>query len=163
MLLNRAIFRKVVIGALVAFFLWGAYEFSPGRQIDHAFNHFLEAVSDRNWKKVDRLMAADYHDQWGSNKEQAIHWASEGLQHFLALQITATDVNIVREGRQATITARLKIVGKGNAIGEAIMQQVNDLKGEFRFVWKRQSWKPWDWKLESFSQPEISFDPNALP
>lgn len=149
----------IIAGALV----WGMAALSPDRQVKRVFSEFLGAASGRNWKKVGVLMAPGYRDQWGSDRERALMLGTEAFRNYLVLQIEASEVKVARQGAWATVSAHLKITGRGNAVGEMITQQVNELKGEFQFAWKRQSWKPWDWQLESISEPEIEFDPASLP
>jgi len=163
MLINRSWLLRGSAGLLALLVVWIALEFSPDRQLDKVFSRLIRAAENRNWKTVSTLMADDYHDQWGMNREQAVQAGSDVLGHFLALQILCEDVHGTREGREAVIETRLRLRGRGNAIGEAVMQQANALENHFQFAWRRISWKPWDWKLVSISQNEIEFDPKELP
>lgn len=163
MLVNRIWLQRGAVGILAVLVVWGLYAFSPDRQVKKAFARFLDAASSRNWKKVEGMMTPEYRDQWGCDRETAVHLGSEAFQHYIFLQIVPSDVKVVRQGSQATLSARLKFTGRGSPVGELITQQVNGLQEEFRFAWKRQSWKPWDWKLQSISEPEINFDPASMP
>lgn len=163
MLVNRTWLQRGSAGILAAVVVWGLYAFSPDRQVKKAFSQLLAAASNHHWKKAGELIAPDYCDQWGCDREQALRLGSEAFQQYVFLEIVPSDVKVVRQGSQATLTARLKMTGRGSPVAEMITQQVNALREEFRFAWKRQSWKPWDWKLQSISQPEINFDPNSMP
>jgi hypothetical protein len=81
--------------------------------------------------------------------------ASEALRNFLVLEILSEDTTVERRDRDAVISARLRLRGKGNAIGEQIIAGANSLESHFQFAWRRKSWKPWDWKLVSVSQPQF--------
>jgi hypothetical protein len=140
---------------LAALLLWGGIEAMPGRGLARCQDRLLEAAGRRHWDKARKLMAEDYRDQWGQDREQAIALAAEGLQNFLTLEVTPEDSFVEREGREAVISARLRLSGRGNALGEALMERANSLESHFRFAWSRKSWKPWDWKLVSVSQNEI--------
>ena len=134
---------------------WLAFELSPTRRLESAFVRLLDAAEARNWERVGALVAEDYRDDWGLSKPEAISLGLEALQHFLVLEIVAEDLRIERVGRSGAVFVRLKFLGRGSAIGEAIIRRVNGLESEFRFAWRRESWKPWDWKLFSVSQKEI--------
>jgi hypothetical protein len=140
---------------LVAILLWTGFELTPGRCLERRQDRLLQAAGDRNWKRVRELMAEDYRDVWGQDREEAVTLASEGLANFLALEIFSEDTAVDRRGGEATVSALLRLRGRGNAVGEAIISRANSLESHFRFAWTRKSWKPWDWKLVSVSQPEI--------
>ena len=148
------------VGALV---LWSVVEFSPSRQLDRAFTRLIDAVEARNWKKVKSLMADDYRDQWGLDRDQAVSLAAEAFQHFLVLDLVVESSQLSREGREGEVAARLKIEGRATAVGDMVMQRANSLEHDFRFAWRQKSWKPWDWKLVSASQEEIEIDPTWVP
>jgi hypothetical protein len=115
----------------------------------------IKAASDRKWDKVKAYMADDYRDDWGNDRDQAVKAGSDVLKNFLTLEITEEDASIDRKGTEATVSSQLRLSGRGNALGEEIKERANSFQGHFRFAWSRKSWKPWDWKLVSISQPEI--------
>lgn len=135
--------------------IWTAVEMMPGRQLARCQESLLRAAGDRNWKKVKELMDDDFRSAWGQNRDDAVEQASQVLANFLVLEILSEEASVERDGKDATISARLKLRGKGNAIGESVMSQANSLQSHFQFAWKQKSWKPWDWKLVAVSQPEI--------
>jgi len=142
---------------------WAGFELTPGRQLDRAFDRLLHATGKRDWKTVRSLMADDYRDQWDQDRDQAVSAGTEVLRQFLILEITAEPRSVSRQGREATISARLHLEGRGTALAEVVMQNANGLRDDFQFAWRRKSWKPWDWKLASINQPEIEFDPSMYP
>ncbi len=155
MQIDRSLLLRGVAVFLAAAVVWAAFEVMPGRRLARCQEQFLEAAGKRNWKAVRELMAEDYRDQWGYDREQAIAQASEALQNFLTLEITGEDTSMQRDGREATVSARLRMAGRGNAIGEEILSRANSMESHFQFAWKRKSWKLWDWKLVFISQPEL--------
>lgn len=149
-LLVRGVMLVVAIAVV-----WTAFEVMPGRRLAAAQEQLIQAASARNWDKVKELMAEDYRDGWGYDRDQAVKAGSDVLMNFLTLEITEEDASVERRGREATISTRLRLRGRGNALGETIMEHANSFEGHFQFAWSRKSWKPWDWKLVSISQPEI--------
>lgn len=163
MQVNRTGVLWVVAAAGVALLLWMAVEFSPGRQLERTFLQLITAVENRNWKTVKSLMAEDYRDQWGLDRDKAVSLGAEAFRHFLALEIVVESSEISRDGREALISARLKVRGRATAVGEMVMERANSLEDDFQFAWQRKSWKPWDWKLAAVSQREIEIDPTWIP
>lgn len=153
--IDRSVLLRVLgfVGAVVA--VWLVSTLTPGRSLARCQERLLQAGGDRNWDRVRDLMDADYRDAWGQNREEAVSRASQVLQNFLALDIMSEDTSIERDGPEAVVSARIRLRGKGNALGEAVLEGTNALSSHFQFAWRRKSWKPWDWKLVSLSQPEI--------
>lgn len=153
--IDRSLLLRGLAVFLAAAALWTAFEVAPGRRLIRCQERLLEAAGNRNWKAVRDFLADDYRDQWGHDRDQAIALASEALQNFLTLEITSEATSVRRDGPEAMISARLRLAGRGNAIGEEILSRANSLESHFQFAWKRKSWKPWDWKLVYLSQPEL--------
>lgn len=163
MVIDRSLLLRVLAGAVVFLVGWLVLEFSPDRQLDKAFARLIAAAENRDFKSLRELMAPDYRDQWKMDREQALGAASDALGTFLVLRIVPENLSGSRQGTAAVIAARLRLSGRANAVGGAILEQVNALEDDFQFAWRRKSWKPWDWKLVSLSQNEIQFDPMELP
>ena len=161
MLIDRAWLVQGGAMLLVAAGLWAGFELTPGRRLARSQDRLLQAAGDRNWPRVRELMADDYRDAWGQNREEAVARASEVLQNFLILEILSEDTIVEQRGRDAEISARLRLRGRGNALGEEIISRANSLESHFQFAWRRKSWKPWDWKLVSLNQPQ--FDTLWMP
>jgi hypothetical protein len=142
----------VLLGVVI---LWTAIEMMPGRRLAQCQESLLKAAGDRNWKKFRAFLDDDFRSAWGQNRDEAVQQASEVLGNFLVLEILSEGTSVERNGRDATISARLRLRGKGNAVGEAIISHANSMESQFQFAWTRKSWKPWDWKLVSVNQPEI--------
>lgn len=157
--------KRFLFPGLMALLLcaWAGFELMPARQLDRAFDCLIRAVEKRDWKKVREIMADDYQDGWGQDREQAVASASQVLGQFLVLGVTIDRRSVEREGGRATISARLRLEGRGSPLAEIVLQGTNALQDDFQFAWRRKSWKPWDWKLVSVNQPEIEFDPSTLP
>ncbi len=153
--IDRTLLLRGVAAFLAIAGIWTAFEVAPGRRLVRCQERLLEAAGNRNWETVRTFLAEEYRDHWGNDRDQAITQASEALRNFLTLEITSESTTVQREGREATISARLRLAGRGNAIGEEILSRANSLESHFQFAWKRKSWKPWDWKLVFISQPEL--------
>ena len=152
---DRTLALRIAAFASAAVALWLGIALSPGRSLVRCQEKLLQAAGNRNWDRVRALMDPAYRDAWGQDREEAVSRAADVLRNFLALDIVSEDVTVDRTGPDAVVSARLRLRGKGNAIGEAVKEGTNALPSHFQFAWRRKSWKPWDWKLVSLSQPEI--------
>jgi len=148
LLFGAAIFILVAVRCI---WLW-----QPERQVLLHQEHFIEAVSDRKWKKIDRFLADDFRDRFGHDKAWALKESREVLRQFFALTVLGEDTSntfTTPDRRDATVTATLKIEGGGTPIAEYAKTEVNRSQHPFTFTWKQQSWKPWDWQLTSIDHP----------
>jgi hypothetical protein len=161
MVIERRLLWQIAAACAAVLLLWGGWELTPGRGLERAQDRLLRETSARNWPAVTALLDEAYRDDWGQDRATAVASASEALQNFLTLHVTAADPQVTRDGRNAQISTTLRVQGRGNAIGEAIRDAVNGLRSPFQFAWRQKSWKPWDWKLVGFSQPEI--EPTGMP
>lgn len=160
---RRRLFWIGIFTAAVALLAWVAWEFSPDRQIRKCFQRLLQSAENRNWDKVRSLMASDYRDQWGFDREGTVEAGRQVLGHFFVLGIDPGKPDIQRKDNEATILAPLRLSGKGTGLAEAAMERVNSLQEPFRFAWRRETWHPWSWKLVSVEQPGLQFDASQIP
>ncbi len=136
--------------ALGLFVTW-----QPAYQVDSKFRDLVEAAQDRDWDDVTDLMAPEYKDRWGFDRERVVRESREALSQFFALEIKAErPVMEVAEGK-ATVVATLRIKGSGTVVAEYIESEVNTWEDPFTFEWRRMSWKPWDWKLVRVDHPRV--------
>ena len=146
----------VVVATLLAAVLgWAVFEFQPIRQLRKTFSAFVQTGEKRNWEKGQTFLAADYKDQWGLDREQAVLTAKELFAQFLVLGITTDPVAVSVNGNEGTVRTKPRLQGSGTPIAQMIIARANDLPGEMTFQWRKESWKPWDWKLTSASHPDI--------
>lgn len=146
----------VALGALVVVFLLitAVKVYSPSYQLRKSFDRLIHLTEQRNWAKFQNLLSTDYKDSWGYNRVDATSMASEIFRQFFAVTIHRSDETYSIDGKNGTVTARLKLEGNGTPMAQEAVRYVNALKSEFRFDWRRESWAPWSWKLVSITQPE---------
>jgi len=158
----KMVLAVLAIGLLAATG-FAVVEFQSERQLNKAFERMISAVEARDWKRVEAMTAADYTDQWGMNRTQALEIGSEILRHFFVVEITISDVSLsVGDGVPGEVRALLRVSGNGTAIAQSVMTEANQLQQPFIFQWRKASWKPWDWRLVSVSQSEVVFDGSMI-
>ena len=160
----KQILRVLIPAALVLTVVWIVAGWMPAAQVGKKTTLLLRAAGDRDWKKAGRLVSDDYRDGWGQDKESALRLAAEAGRHFFALVITPSgEPVVVVDGKTATWKGGLSFGGRGTAVGEAMLSRASAFREDFVFAWRRESWKPWDWKLVSVTQPEWNFETQWMP
>jgi hypothetical protein len=130
-----------------------AWHWQPERQVRAHTRQLLSAVERRNWDTMRALLADNYSDRWGHDKEFVLKGCEQVFGTFLFLnvehEITAVDLGF------GSATARVKISGQGGAPAQFVMSTVNGLPEPFVFFWEQRSGKPWDWQLVKVEQPSL--------
>jgi hypothetical protein len=130
--------------------LWGAE-----KQVKLHAEHFLHQIEQRDWAGAGEFLAANYKDDWGADRQLMITRLRLGLRFFSSLTIRPTEMRIQVEGSAATWGARIEIAASGSEMAPQTVEEINRLTTPFELRWKRQSWKPWDWKLVKVSNAEL--------
>jgi hypothetical protein len=141
--------------ALFALGLYSAWLWQPERQVRLHTAHLLKAVEGRRWNKVQSFVADNYSDRWSHDKEFVLRESKEVFRQFLFITIQGETLSCSISGSTGVTRDRVKISGSGSPIAELAMERVNRLRQPFVFTWERASWKPWDWRLTRFDQPEL--------
>ncbi|MEO8205461.1 MAG: hypothetical protein ABI615_04720 [Chthoniobacterales bacterium] len=145
-----------ILGGLLCMAVIG--ELQPTRRLDSAFKGMLRQVEKRNWENVKERIAPDYHDRWGFTRDSLTTNMREGFRQFFTLGIKTKNGEVSVQGDRGRVKAGIALSGRGTGVAEYIGECVNSLQEPFTFVFRKQSWKPWDWKLESVEQPELPLD-----
>lgn len=142
---------------LVAGVLWLVWFFLPGPTVERKFSSLLSSVEKRNWEAFSGMLSPDYSDRWGQTAESLPSLAREGFQHFYYLKITPEfrPEAIASGGREMRISAKLHFSGGGSPLAVMVMDEANALGESFEFTYRKESWKPWDWKLVSMDHPAL--------
>jgi hypothetical protein len=139
-----------LIGGFYAVWLW-----QPDRQVQLHTKNLIHQIENRDWPTVRNSLAADYRDDWDNDRERLIERLREVLHYARNIRITWVDPHTRIEGRNAFWIANVKVHGnRGEAIA-IIEDRINSLSTPFGFEWRRESVKPWDWKLTRVSNNEL--------
>jgi hypothetical protein len=151
------ILRLLILNAVIGV-IWFGVPFlkSPATQALEQHARLLEFASHRRWERAVPLMAVDYHDAWDMKREEAIAIAMQMLQSFLTLDLQWQLSSVKMEGNTAIITGRMKVAGNGLPPSAEILNYINDLREPFVFTWRKDGWKPRDWRLVHVTQPELA-------
>lgn len=115
----------------------------PNRQVRLHSEHLLRAFENKDWKRVEQFVAADYHDQWNNDRERLLERSNEVLRYLRNVHFVASEVSTQNGHWQARITVH----GNANELMSEVQSRVNTLATPFDLEWRRASGKPWDYEL----------------
>ena len=151
-------FRAGFIGGALLAFALGLYLFwlwQPAHQVRLHSTHLLKKIEEHDWKGIENAIAQDYHDDWGHDRERLLERMREVLRFTRNMKVSAPAPDISAEGRDGKWTARVEVEGDDNEVMLEIKQRINALSAPFELHWRRQSGKPWDWKLVHVRNREL--------
>ncbi len=121
----------------------------PERQVQVHTDQLLNALANRNWEQVDRLIADDYADAWGFTKETAVTYSRQVFQPFLSLSFEPRTIEVSLEDQdQGKALTSFQVEGRPlSPVSNVAQSELNALETPFEFHWVKQSWKPFDWQL----------------
>jgi hypothetical protein len=151
-------FREGFIGGAVLALGIGIYLvwlWRPDHQVELHADHFIRAIEDRDWTAVQNAVALDYSDDWGDNRDRLLERMRQVLQFIRHMRIRPIAPITLVEGPRGSWMARIEVEGDKNEVMMEIKGRINPLTTPFKLDWRRQSGKPWDWKLVHVSNREL--------
>lgn len=144
-------------GFLLALGLWLGLPFlSPSRGVERAWDQVLEAISENDPEELGRLLGADYSDGFGFDRAEAIRVAGLIRAQFLTCTFRRERSEVVMDPskKSAVTRAKMRLVGTGSPIAQGAIQASAVSESLTSFRWRRNSWRPWDWRLVSIENPD---------
>jgi hypothetical protein len=127
----------------------------PDHQVQLHSDHFIREIEGRDWDAIRNAIAADYSDDWGDNTDRLLERMREVQQFTRNIRIHPIAPNVSVEGSSGSWIAKIEIEGDDSEVLAEIKQRINPLTTPFELQWRRQSGKPWDWKLVRVSNREL--------
>jgi hypothetical protein len=118
-------------------------------------NHLLAAIESKSWPKFADSLADDYQDQWGQDHALALDRTRNVFRYVRGIHIVPGYAIVQTGDGKATWQAKITVEGGDTELGALIKERVNPLTTPFTLEWRKQSWKPWDWKLVRVSNPGL--------
>lgn len=142
-------------GAIVALLLglWLAQLWSAENQVRLHSEHFLRQIEKRKAAAAGAFLALEYHDDWGHDRALVLDRLRLVLRMFSSLTLTTDAPQVTLHSSAATWSASLHLEGAGGEFAPKIIGRINSLTTPFELRWRRESWRPWDWKLVQVSNP----------
>lgn len=129
---------------------------SAESQARHQQEKIISLAAKRNWAHLNLLFAPDYSDAWGMKRDEALNAAHEALQSFIMISFDWKLVSVVSDGKTVTISGTIHMSGSGATGSSMIVDHVNQITKPWVFVWRKDGWKPGDWRLVSIANADVT-------
>jgi hypothetical protein len=138
---------RVLFGLAVLLLLLGLWELLPGTRLRAKQAALIEwAKSGQAGDFRTEFAAANYQDQWGHTAADVVEKVKVARYAFPGLTITEGEPEFDRDGGAASVRQSIDLRGVDEPRSAV-----------FTFRWKRESWTPWSWRLESVAAPGLEF------
>jgi hypothetical protein len=160
---------KILLGFwIISLLWWGVPRCFDSWQLEHRQAELLKAIEQRTPKAYADLISSDYKDEWKFTNEKIRRSMDDVSAQFLTLKIEAKSAEWERSDQQgipeASYVTEFALSGKPiTPIGELILSQGDQLKVPFTFVWRREGWGAWNWKLVAVKQPDLDIPSDYEP
>jgi hypothetical protein len=158
-------FRQGFYGGLgLALFigLFLIWFWQPERQVSRHSENFLRTIEKKNWTGVADFIGNDYQDQWGDDRARVLERMREVLRYLRRVRIDASNAAVRIDSQRGYWKAKIIIDGDQGEVMALVKERVNSLARPFEFEWRRQSAKPWDWKLVRVSNASLEIPEGTL-
>jgi hypothetical protein len=154
--------RHFFLIALIPFLIFGIWHYlSPTRQLKSCQRRLLEAISQKDAAACARLIHPDYTDQWNFT---AADWPEILLDlRKLSPILEINLLNPTFHSANGVVETSLQIKSTGGPASEIIAARAVELKETSRFLWKRELWRPWSWRLVSVQNPALDLPAGYRP
>lgn len=139
-----------LLGGLFLTWLW-----QPERQVRRHTQKLFHRIEAKNWAAVSDLIDNDYRDQWNHDRARVVERMREVMRYLRGMRIVTPEPVIKIDNRNALWTGKITIEGDAGEAMALIRERINSLPTPFELEWRRNSSKPWDWKLVRVSNPEL--------
>lgn len=152
----RLLLRLVSVILLVVLG-WVAWPFlqPAAKQAEKRHRDLFAEASQRDWATAATFLASGYEDQWGNRPDEAISLAKELCAGFLVLDIQWETLEVSVNGDIAKVRGHARMEGNGMGVSQMVMTKVNQMQEPWVFTWRKEGWKPSDWKLQSVTNKEL--------
>lgn len=162
--MTRPGFRAGFYAGLIVAVAAGAYLFQrwqPDRQVALHSVQLLHAIEHKDWREIADFIDPAYHDQWQHDRAVLLARMHAILQYTRKIGFDVDEPLVVATDKGLEWRGRIVVSGEDDDLTALIKARINPLHEPFRLDWRRQSWKPWDWKLlrvsnEALELPEAA-------
>lgn len=154
--------RRVLLIALgllaILALVFGLPWLSPARGVERAWKNVVQAIEDNDQETLAAYLSENYRDGFDLNREEALKLVATVRGQFLVCTIRRDRPELVMDpnNRSALTRALIRLDGQGTALATAAIQASQSTQTPTVFRWRRDSWKPWDWRLVSVENTDAS-------
>lgn len=154
--------RTLFLGLLALLALWWggktALLFLGGEksQVLAAQEKLLRAAERRDWEAVKALLADNYADEVGHDRNLAVDDARQALAHFFTLTLQHDIESFSLHEGGAQLGVRIRLEGNGAGFSQTVVSTVNGMTAPWEFHWRKQNAWPWSWRVQRVHHPELA-------
>ena len=148
--MNKPIIIRSVLALLIVAGLWLAWWVfgrSPEEQLRAAQARLIRVVENRDWAGLEKLLAPNYTDAFGHNRQTAIQDGRQVLSGFFTLTLKTDQTTIKAVKGQGVVSMMIRLEGNGVGYSQAVLGHVNQMTGPWVFHWSNSGRWPWDWQV----------------
>lgn len=148
--MNKSLILRSVLALLLIAGLWLAWWVfgrSPEAQVWAAQAKLLKVVENRDWAGLEKLLAPDYTDAFGHNRQTAIQDGRQILGGFFALTLKTDQTTVKATQGQGVVSMMIRMEGNGIGFSQAVLGHVNQMTDPWVFHWSNPGRWPWDWQV----------------
>ena len=155
---RRHYFLIALVPALI-FVLW--HFLSPTRQLKAAQQRLVSAISLKDEAACSKLIHPDYTDQWSFSTSDwpLILKDLRALSPILEVKL----LEPVYDASTGVVETGLQLKSTGGPASGLIDGNGARLRQNTRFLWKREPWRPWSWRLISVQNPDFEIPAGYRP
>ncbi len=148
--------------ALIPLALFALWHFlSPTQQLQASQSQLIKAIAQKDAATCAKLIHPDYTDAWNFT---AADWP--GILQDLRTLSPLLEINLVSPSYDAAtglVETSLQAKSGGGPAASILAERAVELREPTRFLWKRQPWRPWSWRLISLQNPALEIPPSYRP
>ncbi|MCB1279030.1 hypothetical protein [Prosthecobacter sp.] len=152
LILRSLLALLLIVGLWLAWWIFGR---SPEAQVRAAQASLIEAVEERDWDALEKLIAPNYTDAYGHNREAALQDGRKFLSGFFTLTLKTDQTTIRAAKGQGMVTTMIRLEGNGVGYSQMILGHVNQLTEPWIFHWSNPGRWPWDWQVNMIHNDQV--------
>ena len=159
--------KTLLLGLLVLLALWWSAPTAllllrgDEAQVLAAQEKLVRAAERRDWEAVKTLLAEDYGDDVGHDRNLAVDDARQALAHFFTLtlkhQVQGSDIT----SGEARLDVQIRLEGNGGGFSQTVVSTVNGMTEPWEFLWRKQGAWPWSWRVKRIHHPQLADHANT--
>lgn len=156
--MNTRLIVRSLLALLLVVLLWLAWWLfgrSPEAQVRAAQAGLIEAVEERDWDALEKLIAPNYTDAYGHNRESALKDGRKYLSGFFTLTLQTDQTTIRAAKGQGMVTTMIRLEGNGVGYSQMVLGHVNQLTEPWIFHWSNPGRWPWDWQVNMIHNDQV--------
>ncbi|HUG10141.1 MAG TPA: hypothetical protein VMM36_03965 [Opitutaceae bacterium] len=151
-------FYAFMFAAGIALGAWRVYAWAPERYVPAKFDAFIERVEANRWSMAGWIVATEYSDRWGYDKESLVGSGRSLFRHFQWVELRRGAETWTFAPGSATVTVTLELRGEGTQLATMARDTALTATEPFTFTFRKTGAMPWSWKIVSIDQPQLRID-----